>query len=227
MDNPTTLTLDDLRAMPAVERVVTLECAGNGRLRQTPLPAGEPWGRLAVSTARWRGRSVPGARTGAPGHQWRRVKFEGADHGRYQQYGDLTFVRSLALEHATDAVAEILIAYEMNGEPLNADHGKPFRLIVPRWYGVASVKWLKRIEVTTEPFQGEFEARHYMYEWADRPSEPVTVMPVQLSCPTRHRAPAVRRVATPVPRKGLVRVASRDRGPYQPDRRRGLAPGQP
>ena len=53
--NLTTLTLDDLRAMPAVERVVTLECAGNGRLRQAPLPAGEPWGRLAVSTARWRG----------------------------------------------------------------------------------------------------------------------------------------------------------------------------
>ena len=178
--NPTTLTLDDLRVMPAVERVVTLECAGNGRLRQTPLPAGEPWGRLAVSTARWRGaflyQVLEQARPATNGLE---VKFEGADHGRYQQYGDLTFVRSLSLEHATDAVAEILIAYEMNGEPLNADHGNPFRLIVPRWYGVASVKWLKRIEVTTEPFQGEFEARHYMYEWADRPPEPVTVMPVR------------------------------------------------
>ena len=105
-------------------------------------------------------------------------------------------MRSLALEHASDAVAEILIAYEMNGEPLNADHGNPFRLIVPRWYGVASVKWLKRIEVTTEPFQGEFEARHYMYEWADRPPEPVTVMLVRALLPTPHRAPAFRRVAT-------------------------------
>ena len=124
VENPTTLTLDDLRAMPAVERVVTLECAGNGRLRQTPLPAGEPWGRLAVSTARWRGaflyQVLEQARPATNGVE---VKFEGADHGRYQQYGDLTFVRSLALEHATDAVAEILIAYEMNGEPLNADHG--------------------------------------------------------------------------------------------------------
>jgi DMSO/TMAO reductase YedYZ molybdopterin-dependent catalytic subunit len=51
----TTLTLDDLRAMPSVERVVTLECAGNGRLGQTPLPVGEPWGSYAVSTARWTG----------------------------------------------------------------------------------------------------------------------------------------------------------------------------
>jgi len=53
--NPQTLTLDALRAMPSVERVVTMECAGNGRLGQTPLPVGEPWGHFAVSTARWKG----------------------------------------------------------------------------------------------------------------------------------------------------------------------------
>ena len=50
------------------------------------------------------------------------------------------------------------------------------RLIVPHWYGVASVKWLKRIEVLTQPFIGEFESGHYMYQWADRPPERVTVM---------------------------------------------------
>src|SRR5215211_1611737 len=55
VENPTTLTLDDLRAMPAVERAVTLECAGNGRLQTRPLPIGEPWGDYAVSTARRRG----------------------------------------------------------------------------------------------------------------------------------------------------------------------------
>jgi DMSO/TMAO reductase YedYZ molybdopterin-dependent catalytic subunit len=53
--NPITLTLDDLRAMPAHERTVTLECAGNGRLETRPLPIGEPWGDYAVSTARWTG----------------------------------------------------------------------------------------------------------------------------------------------------------------------------
>ena len=50
-----TLTLDDLGAMPAHERAVTLECAGNGRLEMRPLPTGEPWGDYAVSTARWKG----------------------------------------------------------------------------------------------------------------------------------------------------------------------------
>jgi len=55
VEKPFTLTLDQLRAMPAVTRVVTLECAGNGRLAQTPLPVGEPWGHYAVSTAEWTG----------------------------------------------------------------------------------------------------------------------------------------------------------------------------
>ena len=68
VDNPTTLTLDDLRAMPAVERAVTLECAGNGRLEMRPLPAGEPWGDYAVSTARWKGALLQRrARAGAAG----------------------------------------------------------------------------------------------------------------------------------------------------------------
>src|SRR5215203_7515541 len=55
VEEPITLTLDDLRAMPACERTVTLECAGNGRLATRPLPVGEPWGDYAVSTARWTG----------------------------------------------------------------------------------------------------------------------------------------------------------------------------
>ena len=115
------------------------------------------------------------------------VRFEGADHGPYHlepvlpetNREDLTFVRSLALAHAADPEAEILIAYEMNGEPLTPDHGAPFRLIVPHWYAVASVKWLKRIDVLTEPFSGEFQTGHYIYEWPDRPHEPVDLMRVR------------------------------------------------
>ena len=67
----------------------------------------------------------------------------------------------------------------MNGEPLGADHGAPFRLIVPHWYAVASVKWLKRIDVLTEPYAGEFQTGHYMYEWPDRPHEAVSLMRVR------------------------------------------------
>ena len=175
VDSPSTLTLDDLRSMPAVERAVTLECAGNGRLEIRPLPVGEPWGDYAVSTARWKGallhdvleqaqptrtasRSVSKAPTAA------RITSSRAR----RQRTDLSFVRSLLLAEATHPAAEILIAYEMNGEPLIPDHGAPFRLIVPHWYAVASVKWLKRIDVLTEPYEGEFQTGHYIYEWPDR-----------------------------------------------------------
>src|SRR5918993_4407507 len=155
VEQPITLTLDDLRAMPAVERAVTLECAGNGRLEMRPLPIGEPWGDFAVSTARWKGaflhEVLERAQPKADGVE---VRFTGADHGAYHLQAvlaetnndDLTFARSLPLVLTTDPAAEILIAYEMNGEPLNRDHGAPFRLIVPHWYAVASVKWLKRID---------------------------------------------------------------------------------
>jgi DMSO/TMAO reductase YedYZ molybdopterin-dependent catalytic subunit len=180
VENPSTLTVDDLRAMPSAEQVVTMECAGNGRLRQTPLPVGEPWGDLAVSTARWKGALLHEVLEQAcPAAEAVDVKFEGADHGPYYQYEDLAFKRSLDFPYAADPAAEILIAYDMNGEPLPPDHGAPFRLIVPRWYGVASVKWLKRIDVTLKDYEGEFQVGHYMYEWADRPHEPVTLLRVR------------------------------------------------
>jgi DMSO/TMAO reductase YedYZ molybdopterin-dependent catalytic subunit len=188
VDNPTTLTLDDLRAMPAHEHAVTLECAGNGRLAMRPLPTGEPWGDYAVSTARWKGALLHDvlalARPSAAGTD---VRFEGADHGAYHlrpvlpetSRDDLAFERALPLSLAADPQAEILIAYEMNGRPLGPDHGAPFRLIVPHWYAVASVKWLKRIDVLTEPFTGEFQTGHYMYQWPDRPEEAVNLMRVR------------------------------------------------
>src|SRR3954468_12926558 len=186
--NPLTLTLDSLRSLPAHERAVTLECAGNGRLEMRPLPTGEPWGDYAVSTARWKGvflqkvlkRANPAA--GAVD-----VLFQGADHGPYHLHpiladtnkDDLTFERALPITQAADPAAEILIAYEMNGEPLTRDHGAPFRMIVPHWYAVASVKWLKRIDVLTRPYSGEFQTGHYMYEWPDRPHEAVNLMRVR------------------------------------------------
>ncbi|QMU69112.1 sulfite oxidase [Streptacidiphilus sp. P02-A3a] len=184
VQNPTSLTLDDLRSMPAVDRVVTLECAGNGRLGQAPLPVGEPWGFNAVSTARWTGVYLHDVLAlASPAGDGVDVAFLGADHGPYSQAGhqfeDLTYTRALTLAHCVDPAAEIMIAYAMNGEELTPDHGAPFRIIAPRWYGVASVKWLKRIDVLTAPFAGEFQTSHYMYEWQDRPHEPVTVMAVR------------------------------------------------
>src|SRR3954467_8974647 len=121
VEYPLTLTLEDLRSLPAHERAVTLECAGNGRLEMRPLPTGEPWGDYAVSTARWKGallhEVLERARPSAAGVD---VRFQGADHGAYHlnpvlaetDKDNLSFVRALALAHAADPASEILIAYE-------------------------------------------------------------------------------------------------------------------
>jgi DMSO/TMAO reductase YedYZ molybdopterin-dependent catalytic subunit len=185
---PTTMTLDDLRALPAHEHAVTLECAGNGRLDMRPLPTGEPWGDFAVSTARWTGALLHDVLAkAAPASAAVEVLARGADHGAYHlrailpetDQNDLTFTRALPIDVATDPASGILVAYEMNGQPLGRDHGAPFRLIVPHWYAVASVKWLERLDLLTEPYTGEFQTGHYMYEWPDRPPEPVSLMRVR------------------------------------------------
>lgn len=177
VERPLALSVADLRALGEETLTVTLECAGNGRVGLMPLPTGEPWTGQAVATATWTGvplhRVLGEARPQAGGVE---VSFAGADHGHYRGGPDIGFVRSLALDRATDPAANVLIAWAMNGEPLNEDHGAPLRLVVPGWYGMAAVKWLRAIEVLTAPYQGQFQTKSYVFEWQDRPWEPVRAM---------------------------------------------------
>ena len=203
--------------------------------RDATAPTGEPWGDYAVSTARWKGALLhDGAGAARPTADGVDVRFEGADHGAYHlnpilaghQQDDLTFVRALPLALATDPAAEILIAYEMNGEPLRPDHGAPFRVIVPHWYAVASVKWLKRIDVLTEPYVGEFQTGHYIYEWPDRPHEPVSLMRVRarITDPARRRRPSTSGTHT-VRGKAWSGTGPDHQRRGQPHRRGRVAPG--
>jgi DMSO/TMAO reductase YedYZ molybdopterin-dependent catalytic subunit len=182
VERPLDLSLRELRNLPSESRVVTLECAGNGRSFFKPAVPGEPWGFGAVSTAEWTGVRLielldrAGVQTGAT-----QVTFAGADGGHV---GDVEtpvrFARSLSLEQIRDA--DPLLAYSMNGEPLPAPHGYPLRLIVPGWYAVASVKWLTDITVTDTAFDGYFQATKYWYEWVrDGRDErkPVTLLNVR------------------------------------------------
>lgn len=164
VDRPLSLSLHELTQLPAETMVVTLECAGNDRARLQPSAAGVPWGPGAVSTAEWTGPRLDdvlrsaGIRLGA-----REVVFRGADRGPVEdRAGEVRFERSLPAGDALGAGA--LLAYAMNGRPLPARHGYPLRLVVPGWYGMASVKWLTEIQVTAEPFRGFFQGEHYVYE---------------------------------------------------------------
>jgi DMSO/TMAO reductase YedYZ molybdopterin-dependent catalytic subunit len=154
-----TLSLDDLRALPATEQVVTMECAGNGRARLQPRPISQPWLLEAVGTGRWRGVALrdvlelAGVRDGA-----REVLFTGLDRG-VEGGEEQSFQRSLSLEEARRP--EVLLAYDLNGAPLPPQHGFPLRLVVPGWYGMTNVKWLARITLLDEPFEGYQQARGY------------------------------------------------------------------
>ena len=172
------LSLSDLDRMPSETRVVTLECAGNGRRFMTPVVDGEPWGLGAVSTAEWTG--VPLAvvldRAGVLPTATD-VVFRGADHGSVPgTAGELSFERGLSLPAAR--YGEVLLGYAMNGEVLPVQHGFPVRLVVPGWYGVASVKWLRAIELTGRPFAGYFQTTKYRYE-VEGTAEPVTLQRVK------------------------------------------------
>jgi DMSO/TMAO reductase YedYZ molybdopterin-dependent catalytic subunit len=173
---PLELSLAELRATAWHETVVTLECAGNGRTHMAPLPPGEPWLDGAVGTARWGGvplRLVLERAMLSPAAV--EILAIGADRGTPNGDGaprDMQFARSLPLARALDE--DTLLAVEMNGAPLPLHHGAPLRLIVPRWFGVASVKWLERLEALTQPYDGWFQEARYVYSYTDdRPTEPV------------------------------------------------------
>jgi DMSO/TMAO reductase YedYZ molybdopterin-dependent catalytic subunit len=175
-------TIRDLQNMRSKTQVVTLECAGNGRAMFERPTVGEKWGLGAVSTAEWTG--VPlveildraGLRQTAT-----EVLFRGADGGTADGVPEpIRFERSLRIDDARDS--DVLLAYAMNGEPLPLEHGYPLRLIVPRWYAVASVKWLTEIDVIDREFVGHYQGDKYRYEW-ERDGrlvcEPVTLQRVR------------------------------------------------
>ena len=175
VEQPLALSLDEVRARRAVELPVTLECAGNGRARLNPRPMSQPWLSEAVGTARWRGTPLrPLLEEAGLVPDAVEVVFTGLDRG-IEGGEEQRYQRSLRLHDAL--MPDVLLAYEMNGEPLPRQHGFPLRLVVPGWYGMASVKWLASIDVVDEPFRGYQMVTSYRFrQEEDDDGEPVTRM---------------------------------------------------
>ena len=174
VDQKLTLDLVTLRAMPQATLRVTMECAGNGRALLTPRPISQPWLVEAVGTADWTGtplRYVLGEAGLDPSAV--DVVFTGADHG-VERGVEQDYQRALPVEIAIDADADVLVAYEMNGAPLPPQHGHPLRLVVPGWYGMAHVKWLRAVTVIDRRFDGFQQAVAYrLRQQPDDVGEPV------------------------------------------------------
>ena len=157
---PISLSLNDLKARPRQDVTFTLECSGNNGL---------PFFTSAVGNAQWAGASLADIlKTAAIKAGAQEVVFFGADRGEEVIRAGTPlelkftghFARSMSIADAMSPAN--MLCYEMNGEPLPAAHGAPMRLIAPGWYGIANVKWLRRIEVLDTPFEGRFMGRDYV-----------------------------------------------------------------
>jgi DMSO/TMAO reductase YedYZ molybdopterin-dependent catalytic subunit len=156
--SPLSLSLADLRARPTVSRTVTMECAGNGRARLSPRPVSQPWLHEAVGTMTWTGTPLAAVLAdAAPLEGAVDVVFTGADHG-IEKGVEQDYQRSLSVEDSSDP--QVLLVWACNGVDLPPQHGYPLRLLVPGWYGMASVKWLRSVEVVDHRFDG-YQMRAY------------------------------------------------------------------
>jgi DMSO/TMAO reductase YedYZ molybdopterin-dependent catalytic subunit len=156
VDRPKQLSLDDLRKMGGTDLVAGFECSGNRGPLQGLCGNGK-WTGIPLKTV----LDSAGVKASA-----REFVFFGADHGeeevewRTQKFKiDVPFGRSLNREKAMST--DPFLAWALNGEPLTKHQGKPLRLLVPGWYGVANVKWLSQIHVQEDPYLGKYQARWY------------------------------------------------------------------
>ncbi len=181
--SPLRLALDELRTRPRASVTVTMECAGNGRALMDPRPLSQPWLHEAVGTAEWSGTPLgPILDEAGLDPEALEVVFTGLDRGVEGGF-EQPYERALAIDEARRP--EVLLAFEMNGQPLPPQHGAPVRLVAPGWYGMASVKWLSRIEVIREPFTGYQQVRSYRFRLdPDEPGTPMTrIQPRALMIP--------------------------------------------
>ena len=162
VERPLRLTTEDLRRMPRASATCVLQCAGNGRGLFSPIVPGVQWRYGAVGNAKWTGVRVRDIleRAGVKAEAHHLHAF-GADKPPARVP---PFFRSLPLEKA---LADAIVATEMNDEPLPAAHGAPARLVVPGWCGEHWMKWLERLSPDPEPQKGFYQETAYRY-----PKEP-------------------------------------------------------
>jgi DMSO/TMAO reductase YedYZ molybdopterin-dependent catalytic subunit len=168
VDQPLLLRLDDLRKLPMVTEDVLIECAGNGRAFHKPRASGIQWESGAVGNQSWKGVRLADVLAMAKVRpSGRHVAFDGADRPPTPQAPD--FIRSIPLWKAWDS--HTIVALEMGGKPLPQLHGGPARIVVPGFVGSASIKWVERITLLPEEFDGFYMKSNYTAPRVDNDKE--------------------------------------------------------
>jgi len=185
VENPISLTISDLSALPQKSFYAVLECSGNKRSFQLPAAGGIQWEQGAVGNAEWTGVALRELLEKAkPQKNARFITVRGADKPALPSTPE--FIRSIPIEKAYEP--DSLLALKMNREPLPLLHGGPVRLVLPRWYGQNWIKWVTEINLTAEEDQGFYMKKAYRMpkkqlkvgeEWNSETGNPIQELLVQ------------------------------------------------
>ncbi|MBS4175270.1 sulfite oxidase [Bacillus sp. FJAT-49736] len=178
---PILFSMHDIIHFPAKTMKVVLECSGDKRSLFRPKVFGEQWEKGGISQGYWKGVSLQTLLELVElNNNAKEVIVEGFDYGERKDLDSIySYARSIPLEKALHP--NTIIAYEYNHRPIPFKHGFPLRLIVPDWYSMASVKWIKQITVIDREFKGPFQSIDYVYyphKDSDADSYPVTSLNV-------------------------------------------------
>lgn len=177
VENPRQVNFDEILLMPRAIVADTLECSGNGRSLLKEKAGGNPWTIGAVGNAVWSGVWLKeifqgiGLKKNA-----RHVAFEGMDEPLGS--AKIKFIRSIPIEKA---MSSTLLVYEMNGEPLPLPHGFPLRVLTLGWVGASCCKWLKKIMVLEQPYEGHYMDKMYrIYQKGEDPKSGTVVTAIPM-----------------------------------------------
>lgn len=170
VEKPLQLSMNEiLRKLPKFTVTATLQCAGNRRtaMSKTRTVKGVGWDVAALGNATWGGAKLSDVLelvgiaklTSVSSLGGKHVEFISVDKCKEENGGP--YKASIPLRQATNPEADVLLAYEMNGEIINRDHGYPLRVVVPGVIGARSVKWLDSIDIIKEECQGFFMQKDY------------------------------------------------------------------
>ncbi|MEY2492659.1 MAG: hypothetical protein QOH24_1610 [Verrucomicrobiota bacterium] len=195
VERPIEFTYNEICEFETRDLTATIECAGNSRVFLVPKVKGVQWELGAIGNAKWTGVTLAQIlRLAGVQSSAREVVLEGADNGTIAEpphpAGKVHFARSLPIDKAMD---DVLLAYKMNSELLPASHGFPLRAVVPGWYGMASIKWLQRIVVTEELFEGYYQTVDYAY-WQPGEAGPELVPLSQMEVKAEIARPGINEV---------------------------------
>ena len=158
--NPRTLTVKDLKSMGLETMAMVLQCSGNGRGLFPTKPSGTPWQVGAAGCVVWSGVPVRAVVEALGGINERMPYMTGTGGEKLPEGID---PKSVMVERSVPvkAMADALLAWEMNGEPIPLAHGGPLRLIVPGYTGVNNVKYIKRLAFTAEQTDAAIQKTGY------------------------------------------------------------------